>query len=310
MPPTPRATAARRLPPPNCSTSAKEERDLATINIQTRRLIEYALAAACALVMWCAWIDVLPALGNLNAKVWTTTVNVIEEQPLPDGRKQVHNFDTLREITLADLGLAAIILATTMIAAKNIPGLLEMAVLQHLPFDAGARYAVATVFRYAIFLIGVLLCCSTLGVSWAKVQWFVAAMGVGLGFGLQEIFANFVSGLIILLERPIRVRDVVTLDNVTGVVSRIRMRATTITDPDRKEMIIPNKEFITGRVLNWTLTDPVNRVVINVGIAYGSDTQRVGEILLKVAQDHPSVLDDPPPRVTLDSFGDSARILC
>jgi potassium efflux system protein len=287
-------------------TSAKEERDLATINIQTRRMIEYALAAACALVMWWAWIDVLPALGNINATVWRTTVTVIEEQTVPDGKRPVRNIDVLREITLADLGLAVIILATTMIAAKNIPGLLEMAVLQHLPFDAGARYAVATVSRYAIFLLGLLLCCSTLGVSWSKVQWFVAAMSLGLGFGLQEIFANFVSGLIILLERPIRVRDVVTIDNVTGVVSRIRMRATTITDPDRKELIIPNKDFITGRVLNWTLTDPVNRVVINVGIAYGSDTQRAAEILLKVAQDHPNVLDDPPPRVTLDSFGDSA----
>jgi potassium efflux system protein len=256
--------------------------------------------------MWWAWNDVLPALGNINATVWQTTVSVIEEQPLPDGKKQVRNIDVLREITLADLGLAAIILATTMIAAKNIPGLLEMAVLQHLPFDAGTRYAVATVSRYAIFLLGLLLGCSTLGVSWSKVQWFVAAMSLGLGFGLQEIFANFVSGLIILLERPIRVRDVVTIDNITGVVSRIRMRATTITDPDRKELIIPNKEFITGRVLNWTLTDPVNRVVINVGLAYGSDTQRAAEILLKVAQEHPNVLDDPPPRVTLDSFGDSA----
>jgi potassium efflux system protein len=262
-------------------TSAKEERDLATINIQTRRMIEYSLAAACALVMWWAWIDVLPALDNINVKAW----------------------DTIR---LADLALAALILATTMIAAKNIPGLLEMAVLQHLPFDAGARYAVATVSRYAIFLLGVLLCCNTLGVSWSKVQWLVAAMSLGLGFGLQEIFANFVSGLIILFERPIRVRDVVTIDNVTGVVSRIRMRATTITDPDRKELIIPNKDFITGRVLNWTLTDPVNRVVINVGLAYGCDTHQAVEILLKVAQDHPSVLDDPPPRVTLDSFGDSA----
>ena len=90
-------------------------------------------------------------------------------------------------------------------------------------------------------------------------------MGLGLGFGLQEIFANFVSGLIILFERPVRVGDVVTIDGVTGVVSRIRIRATTITDGDRKELIIPNKEFITGRVLNWTLTDQVNRVVINVG---------------------------------------------
>jgi potassium efflux system protein len=123
---------------------------------------------------------------------------------------------------------------------------------------------------------------------------------------LKDIFANFFSGLIILFERPIRVGDIVTIDQISGVVSRIRMRATTITDWDRKELIIPNKEFITGRVLNWTLSDPVNRVVVNVGIAYGSDTQKATEILLKLAQNHPHVLADPPPRVTLESFGDSA----
>ena len=131
-------------------------------------------------------------------------------------------------------------------------------------------------------------------------------MGLGLGFGLQEIFANFISGLIILFERPVRVGDVVTIQGVTGVVSRIRIRATTITDGDRKELIIPNKEFITGQVLNWTLTDPVNRVVIPVGVAYGSDTEQVARILLKLAQDHPHVLDDPPPGVALESFGDSS----
>ena len=131
-------------------------------------------------------------------------------------------------------------------------------------------------------------------------------MGLGLGFGLQEIFANFISGLIILFERPVRVGDVVTIEGMTGVVSRIHIRATTITDGDRKELIIPNKEFITGRVLNWTLTDPINRVVIPVSVAYGSDTQRVAQMLLKLAQDHPSVLDNPPPGVALESFGDSA----
>jgi len=285
--------------------SATPERDLATINTQTRRLVEYSLAVACALAVWCAWVDVLPALGSLNATVWRTTGPVITEENTPNG-KRLEVREQLREIKLADLLLAAVILATTVIAAKNIPGLLEMAVLQHLPLDAGARYAVATVCRYVITIVGLLLCCGMLGVGWSKVQWLVAAMGFGLGFGLQEIFANFISGLIILFERPVRVGDVVTIDGVTGVVSRIRMRATTVTDSDRKELIIPNKEFITGRVLNWTLTDPVNRVVINVGIAYGSDTQRAAEILLKRAQDHPNVLDDPPPRVSLESFGDSA----
>ena len=131
-------------------------------------------------------------------------------------------------------------------------------------------------------------------------------MSLGLGFGLQEIFANFVSGLIILFERPIRVGDVVTIDAITGVVSRIRMRATTITDGDRKELIIPNKEFITGRVLNWTLTDPVNRVVVNVGVAYGADTQKAVEILKRIARNHVHVLDDPAPEVSLEGFADSS----
>jgi potassium efflux system protein len=207
---------------------------------------------------------------------------------------------------LADLFLAVIFFATTVIAAKNIPGLLEIAVLQHMPFDAGARYAVATVCRYVITIIGLSLCCSFLGIGWSKIQWLVAAMSLGLGFGLQEIFANFISGLIILFERPIRVGDVVTIDSITGVVSRIRMRATTITDGDRKELIIPNKEFITGRVLNWTLSDPINRVVIQVGVAYGTNTQRAAELLLKLAKDHPHILSDPPPGVALESFGDSA----
>jgi potassium efflux system protein len=293
---------AAELPP-----SAVPERDLAAINTQTRRLVEYSLAVASALAIWCAWVDVLPALNNINGKVWTTTVSVPITTDLPGGGKRiVGSYDVCRDIKLADLLLVAIVLATTVIAAKNIPGLLEMAVLQHLPFDAGARYAIATVCRYLITVVGLLFGFGMLGIGWDKVQWLVAAMGLGLGFGLQEIFANFISGLIILFERPVRVKDVVTIEGVTGVVSRIRMRATTITDGDRKELIIPNKEFITGRVLNWTLTDPVNRVVINVAVAYGSDTQKAAGILLKLAQQHPIVLDDPAPRVSLESFGDSS----
>ncbi|MBU4400127.1 MAG: mechanosensitive ion channel, partial [Planctomycetes bacterium] len=191
-------------------------------------------------------------------------------------------------------------------AAKNIPGLLEMAVLQYLPLDAGARYAVATISRYFITIAGTIFCFGALGVGWSKVQWLVAAMSLGLGFGLQEIFANFVSGLIILFERPVRVGDVVTIDDISGVVSRIRIRATTITDWDRKELIIPNKEFITGRVLNWTLTNQMNRVVVEVGVAYGTDTELATKILLEIAQNHPHVLKDPPPHVVFDSFGASA----
>ena len=104
-----------------------------------------------------------------------------------------------------------------------------------------------------------------------KLQWLAAALSVGLGFGLQEIFGNFVSGLIILFERPVRIGDTVTIGTFSGTVSKIRIRATTITDFDRKEVIIPNKAFVTERLINWSLSDTVTRVVIRLGVAYGSD---------------------------------------
>jgi potassium efflux system protein len=136
---------------------------------------------------------------------------------------------------------------------------------------------------------------------------------VGLGFGLQEIFANFVSGIIILFERPVRVGDVVTLGETTGVISRIRMRATTIVDWDRKEYIVPNKDLVTQRLLNWTLSDHTNRIVVNLGVAYGSDTGRACGLLLEAAREQPHVLKEPPPVAFFDSFGDSAlnlKLLC
>ena len=248
----------------------------------------------------------LPALSSVNVGLWQTSVTVAEKVNLPGGRTEWKTSNGYRDIMLADLCLAGDRSGhhrdrgeEHSRRARNGPAAAPAA-------GRRARYAVATVSRYLITIVGLLFCFGIVGINWLTVQWLVAAMGLGLGFGLQEIFANFISGLIILFERPVRVGDVVTIEGMTGVVSRIHIRATTITDGDRKELIIPNKEFITGRVLNWTLTDPINRVVIPVSVAYGSDTQRVAQMLLKLAQDHPSVLDDPPPGVALESFGDSA----
>ncbi len=134
-------------------------------------------------------------------------------------------------------------------------------------------------------------------------------MSVGIGFGLQEIVANFISGLILLFERPIRVGDVITIGDATGVVTRIRIRATTVRDWDRKELVVPNKEFITGRLLNWTLSDPVTRLVVNVGVAYGSDVEKAMKIMREVAEQNPQVLDDPEPFVTFEQFADSSLTL-
>jgi potassium efflux system protein len=174
-----------------------------------------------------------------------------------------------------------------------------------LTLDAGARYAVTAVSKYIITVIGVVVAFGQLGIGWSQVQWLVAAVSVGLGFGLQEIFANFVSGLVLLFERPIRIGDIVSVGDVTGKVSRIRIRATTITDWDLRELVVPNKEFITGRVMNWTLSDTVSRMTIQVGVAYGTDPELTKQTLLKVAAAHPLVLKEPPPHALFDAFGDS-----
>ncbi|MFP6800830.1 MAG: mechanosensitive ion channel domain-containing protein, partial [Pseudomonas sp.] len=136
---------------------------------------------------------------------------------------------------------------------------------------------------------------STLGVSWDKLQWLVAALSVGLGFGLQEIFANFISGLIILFERPVRIGDVVTIGNLSGTVSKIRIRATTITDFDRKEIIVPNKTFVTDQLINWSLNDTITRVIVKIGLAYESDLALARKLMMQAAEENPRVLRDPVP---------------
>ena len=176
----------------------------------------------------------------------------------------------------------------------------------HVYSDSFGLFAVAAILRYIIVIVGIVLAFGAVGVQWSQVQWLAAAVTVGLGFGLQEIFANFVAGLILLFERPIRIGDTVTVGDISGTVSRIQIRATTIMGWNRKELIIPNKEFVTGKVINWTLSDSVLRLVVPVGVAYGSDTGSVQALLREVARQHPLVLKKPEPVVLFGEFGESA----
>lgn len=132
-----------------------------------------------------------------------------------------------------------------------------------------------------------------------------AGLTVGLGFGLQEIFANLVSGLIILFERPIRMGDTVTVGATTGKVSRMQIRATTITDFDNRELIVPNKRFITDNVVNWTLSSPITRFVVPVGISYDSNPAEAHRLLLEIARNHPLIMSEPAPSAAFTGFGDS-----
>jgi potassium efflux system protein len=171
--------------------------------------------------------------------------------------------------------------------------------------DSSDRYTAIKLLRYVVLTVGFVMVTGMLGMSWSQFQWLAAALGVGIGFGLQEIVANFISGLIILFERPIRVGDRVTVGDVDGIVTRIQIRATTILTWDRQELLVPNKEFITGRLLNWSLSDQVSRLVIRVGVAYGSDVEKAMRLMQRAAQDHEKILEDPAPFVTFDNFGDS-----
>lgn len=212
----------------------------------------------------------------------------------------------VRRITLADVGLAILIAVVTVLAGRNLPGLLEIAFLTKLPLDSGSRFAITTIARYAILIVGITVAFSAVKIGWSQIQWLAAALTFGLAFGLQEIFANFVSGLIILAERPVRVGDTVTVGNVSGTVSQIRMRATTITDWDRKELIVPNKSFITDQVINWSLSSTILRVIVEVGIAYGSDVEKAEKLLFEAAEECEFLIDDPAPRVWFLGFGDNA----
>jgi len=209
-------------------------------------------------------------------------------------------------VTLGDILLAIVIIVVTVVATRNVGGMLQMVLLPHLPLDASARFALSALLRYLVVIIGIMAASNTLGISWTSVQWLVAALTFGLAFGLQEIFANFISGLIILFERPIRLGDTVTVNEISGNVTRIRMRATTIRKWDRTEVIIPNKTFITGDVENWTLSDKVIRLTIGVGVAHDTDIPRVRELLLELAGHDERVLSDPDPQVYFKEVGDQA----
>ena len=267
--------------------------DIEQVNQQSLRLTRLAMFGLFLVALYWVWSDLISVVSYLdNITLYEYTSGSGETL-------------TTSAISLNNLLGALLIIAITAALARNLPGLLEVMVLSKLRLAQGSAYATTTLLSYALAGFGIVATLSTLGVSWDKLQWLVAALSVGLGFGLQEIFANFISGLIILFERPVRIGDVVTIGNLSGTVSRIRIRATTITDFDRKDIIVPNKTFITGQLINWSLSDTVTRVTLKVGVAYGSDLDAVRRLLLQAARDNPRVLKEPEPQVLFLNFGES-----
>ena len=286
----------------NLEAFVDDESEASTMRNHVESLLKVATIAACLIAGFFLWQEVLPAFQSLDSGIWQIHRKV--EVAAPDGGKTFQ--EQLAWITVGDLLKCFAIFGTTIFLSRNLPSLVEMTILNRLNLDRGGKYALTVVCRYLIAATGFVLAFRTIGLTWSSIQWLIAAMGVGLGFGLQEIFANFVSGIIILLERPVRVGDLVTVNGTTGFVTRMQLRATMIMDYDRRELIVPNKKFITDDVINWTLSDSITRVVIPVGIAYGSDKEQAERALLRVAKRHPLVLDEPGPSVVFSCFGASS----
>jgi potassium efflux system protein len=267
--------------------------NLQNISDQARVLLKTITVIVFVSMCWAFLKNALPTLDILDSVVlWsndvTTSSGIISES-----------------ITLKNIVFSTALITLCILAAYNLPGLLELLLLRHLTLSQGTSYAITSITKYILIVFSILSGASQLGLEWSKLHWLIAALGVGLGFGLQEIVANFVSGLIILFEKPIRIGDTVTIGGFTGNVTRIQIRATTISDWDRKEVIIPNKNFVTDQLINWSLTDPITRVVFKVGVAYGSDTQLAQQLLLEAAKAHPKVLKEPTPDAFFMAFGAS-----
>ena len=172
--------------------------------------------------------------------------------------------------------------------------------------DIGARQAVASITRYVLLLLGLLIIIQTAGINLTTLNVLAGAVGIGLGFGLQNVVSNFISGLIIMFERPIKIGDRIVVDDVEGDVVRIGARSTVILTNDNINIIVPNSKFITENVVNWKYNDASVRFKIPVGVAYGSDVRKVEKILLDVAKAEKDVLEDPAPVVRFMEFGDSS----
>jgi len=211
-----------------------------------------------------------------------------------------------RPITVATFIAAGLFVAASLWVSRRLRALLQRRVLPRLHLDPGIEFSTLRFAHYAVLTLGVLLGLKTLQVDLTGIAVVAGILGVGIGFGLQNLASNFISGIILLIERPITVGDYVTVGDTDGEVRVISIRATEIVTRDNISIIIPNSEFVSGRVVNWSHGDPRMRLHAAVGVSYGSDVDHVSRVLLDVAHRHADVLDEPSPQVRLNRFGPSS----
>lgn len=212
----------------------------------------------------------------------------------------------VESVTLLNLMRASLYVVITYVLIKNIAGILEVTVFSKMPLSKGTPQTIITMLTYIIVTFGSVSAFSALGISWTKIQWIFTALSVGLGFGVREIFGSFVSGSILLFERPIRVGDKVTVGQYTGIITKIRLRSTTLLNSDHMEVVLPNQAFVTDRFINWTLNNTITRLQIFFKVSYDTDLDLMQRLLLQAVHEAPKVLSEPKVEINMLHFGDNA----
>jgi small-conductance mechanosensitive channel len=248
------------------------------------------------------FVSIIPTIFSLVTLIFFTVTAINAAGiPLAWNRPLPGISLTLVQIFL----LVGLLLAVFWISARTKSFLFNR-FLVNSGLDRSLQYAVSQIVSNIVLVVGVFIVLDNAGIHLATLAVFAGAVGVGIGFGLQNIASNFISGLVILAERPITIGDRVEVAGVTGQVQQIRARSTVILTNDNITMIVPNTKFIDSPVTNWTYGDPRVRFRVPVGVAYGSDLEKARDALLEVARENPQVLDQPPPTVFLETFGESS----
>ena len=289
--------AARQEEGEDAAEEQDDLEDVVSLSLAHAKLLTMSRFVATALALWFIWAPMLPALNLLDTvELWR-----VADTASADGG--------FRIISLFNLMVAIVVLVLTGLFARHLPSIIQVTLMEWFHADSGVRYAAGILTQYVLVGVGASTALNLIGWEWSKVQWLVAALGVGIGFGLQEIVANFISGLIVLFERPIRVGDTVSVGSTEGTVRKIKSRATVIETFDMKEVMVPNKALITGEVTNWSLSEEAVRIMVSVGIAYEDDPELAMGLLLEASRETDLVLCDPEPAATFDNFGDNSLVL-
>ena len=209
-------------------------------------------------------------------------------------------------ITIITIVQLILIIAVFFVVSKLLGRFLRRRILSRLGLDDGVQYTIIRLSHYLMMVFGILTALNMLGIPLTGLAVLFGLVGVGIAFGLQNITSNFVSGIILLFERPINVGDYIDVGETSGQVISINMRSTTVVTLDNITLIVPNSQFIENTITNWSVEDPKIRAIISIGVAYGSDTELVTNLLLKIAESHPKILPDPKPDVIFREFGDSS----